>query len=199
MDKPCIMGVGSPAMIGKNKIIFCMNQSPTMNVDYDYVVFTYSEDFTFTVKEQDCTEINYRKEPLANNYSFDYRYSQKQSKVVIRLYENNDTTEELTKKMGYNFQMGDYYVDEIVLSNGDVLFNNFGDVASGLLFTINNPSVSLYTKNQHAKKFDEEDYEYVSKLSSKNLHYDQAVIEKYLKKKVKMCNVTATDDKFFIY
>ena len=57
----------------------------------------------------------------------------------------------------------------------------------------------IITKNKHAKKFDEEDYEYVSKLSSKNLHYDQATIEKYFKKIVKMCNITAIDYKFFIY
>ena len=94
--------------------------------------------------------------------------------------------------------MGDYYMDKIGLSNGDVLFNNFGDVASGLLFTVNNPSVTLYTKHPNAKKCDDKDYEYVSKLSSKKLNYDQVTIEKYFKKVMEMCDVATSDDKFFV-
>jgi hypothetical protein len=60
MNKPHTIGSGTNAMIGSDKIIFCINQSSTMDVEYNYIVVTYSEPFTID-ETQETLNQDYEK------------------------------------------------------------------------------------------------------------------------------------------
>jgi hypothetical protein len=68
-------------------------------------------------------------------------YQIKNNDKIFRTDYFIDTDENL------DFQFGDSHTDKIKLSNGDIVFNNFGDVNSCLIFTRNSPKIEIYTEN----------------------------------------------------
>jgi hypothetical protein len=162
-------------MIGTDKIIFCVNRSATMDVDYHYIVVTYSEPFTIEVQEIDIGDLNYNKEPWYDNYYFTYKYLENKNEMIIRIYDNKIKIDYYNDKET-DFQFGDNHTDKIKLSNGDIMFNNFGDVNSCLIFTCNSPKIKIY-KNLDSYKSNEE-YDAISDIFLKDKYYDKKSVDK---------------------
>lgn len=199
MNKPYLTGVSSVCMLGSNKIIVFVCQSTTTTADYSIVTFSYPESFTFNVTELDYN-LKFKNEHWYDNYNFTYKYSQRNENMIINISENiNDKTIKVDKidVNVFDFQIGDYYTDKIMLSNGDIIFNNFGDVQSCLIYTKNNPKVNIYKiKPNHKNKsiIDKTEEQIINKKKG----YNVKEAENYFKKISKYCDKHETFEKIFI-
>jgi hypothetical protein len=198
MNKPYMTGVSTIAMIGTNKIIFCVDQSATMAVNYDFVILTYTKPFTFAIDEKDF-DTNYSKELWYDNYYYTYKYSRKTNNMVIKIYEIKKNTtikiiDIVDKKRSDDFQFGDSHTDKITLSNGDILFNNFGDVNSGLIFSRNIIKFDVHKKIKHSglRKI-------ANKILDKDLCYDCKTVDDFfesIKRNTKIIKQSVSDKYF---
>jgi len=201
MNHPYMTGVGANAMIGTDKIIFPVNHSATMNVNYDYVIMTYNKPFNFIVEEIDF-HANYIKELWYDNYYFTYKYSFKKNDMVIRLYDNDKGVTKLIDSPNgvscHDFQFGDHHTDKITLSNGDIMFNNFGDADSCLIFTRNSPKVEIYKKNPtFSDESIENENEMIEDIFIKELYYNRQHIDDILEKIECDTKIINTTKKYF--
>lgn len=128
--QPYILGTTSLAYIGSCKIIFDIREN-VINDSYDYLVLHYPEPFTFKIKKR-LYPNNLSKNKWYNNFSYTYREYKKGYGYTIKLYHNKKIIEQYDDK-NTDFQFGDDESLKIILSNGDILFNNYGDVESSLL------------------------------------------------------------------
>lgn len=149
-----------------------------MNNDYDYIVIRYPEIFTFTVKEENY-DFNYKKELWYDDYYFTYKFSQRTYDVVIRITKYNTTIDDINSDRSYHFGPGDWYTDKVTLSNGDILFNNFGDANSGLIFTHTTPKVEVYKTSSNNKNSLNDAYDQILNIFDKKIHYDAQIVDNF--------------------
>ena len=191
--KPCMMGVATNAKFGSDKILFPVMCSSTMcTEDYDYVVVEYPEPFTFAVEDIGF-DFDYSKEPWFDNYYYTYRYSQSKKVTIIAIYrkDGNKFTKIESAIDPTSFQNGDATTEKITLSNGDILFNNFGDVNSGLLFCKTRPKIKLY-------KSGIEDEIKIMEEINKNDHYDAVDVDEKINCVEHYKKLPKTTQRYFI-
>lgn len=147
-SRPYMIGVNANAIIGTDKIIFNLHRLATTCSDIDYIVLFYDKPFTHTM--DDLLETDFNKELWYDNYYFTYRYVNKKNIMEEKLYKkiNNKYVKLYDHSDSGDFPFGDAGTTKVVLSNGDILFNNFGDVNSTLIYTCNAPKIKVYRKSE---------------------------------------------------
>lgn len=148
---PHIIGFYTAAHITSNSLIFYHEYIS----GYDFLIATYDEDFTFT---EDKSETNYDKRkffrnknvPWYDNYKINYYYKQNHGTVIELLDNSGVIVDELYDK-DESYQLGDAGTYKYMLSNGDMLIVNEGDVESSVLFTTHKLKYTTY-KFKYPKK-----------------------------------------------
>ncbi len=143
-NKPKIFGLNTHAIVGSDKIIFYDRFAPERSNEYDFVVFTYDQPFTIETAPH-CQRPDYMRENWFDDFTYTYRYKSNYSYILLRV-EQMGKKKSICKYIdsATEFQFGDYLHNKIFLSNGDILFNNLGDVTSSVLFSKNSPKITFY-------------------------------------------------------
>lgn len=134
---PKIFGLYTNAIIGSNKIIFCGALSSSFNCHYDFAVFRYDQ--PFTVKSYKKYEKNDDQSKWFDNYTFTYTNDFSISVEQVKNKKSKTICYNSDPDINGDFQFGDRERIKTVLSNGDILFNNLGDVTSSVLFCKKTP------------------------------------------------------------
>ena len=142
---PNIIGVRDNYIIGSDKLIFCTHNNHTKN-NVNFIVITYPEHFNY-VNEQIINEklMNHDAVPWYDNYYFTYK--EKEYSNVVKIYEKINTKNVEVNSIDCNseFQFGDRSTIKNTLDNGDIIFENYGDVSSTVIFTKNDPKIKCYS------------------------------------------------------
>ncbi len=142
-NKPKIFGFATYAIVGSNKIIFC-NMFSSGSYTGEFVVLTYDQPFTIEIGPYRRHQ-NIRRAKWFNDFTYTYRWSQSNNYYLLRV-EQTGKKKSICKYIdsATDYQFGDYSHDTIFLSNGDILFNNLGDVTSSVLFSKNSPKITCH-------------------------------------------------------
>lgn len=146
--EPKIFGISENAIIGEKCIIFFVNNVKCLNEKCLFVVVLYDEPFEYLETEYDYTEFEYNNHPWYNDYKITYNCAKDLSKFLIQITNVNEKIIDEIIDTEFDFQFGDSSVNDLHLSNGDILVQNFGNFYSTILFTKNNPKFFLYSVNE---------------------------------------------------
>lgn len=143
---PGIIAVCDNCIIGSDKLIFCdhINEDES---DIDFTVITYPEHITCIEENEEYK--NYDKVLWYDNYYFTY----KDNGNIIQIHKKKNNKYIIVENIccDSEYQFGDRIFKKNALDNGDIIFENYGDVKSTIIFTKNNPKIKGYSTKLSAK------------------------------------------------